>query len=430
MAGYIRQDVSNNIANGNVIDADDFDNEFDSIAGAFNTSTGHTHDGSSAEGAPITVVGPAQDVIVSATAITPKTDDAYDLGSASNEWKDLYVDGTANIDNLVADAGTVAGAAVTTISNTQTLTNKTLDLTDNTLVVTSAQLAAALTDETGTGSAVFSNAPALTSPTMSGVPTAPTAAAGTNTTQVATTAHVFAERTNTATLTNKTLTSPIITGGTASGIALTGIPTAPTATTGTNTTQVATTAFVQTEIAAGASDPFPSGGIIMWSGAIVDIPSGWLLCNGTSGTPDLRGRMIIGAGGAYAVGDTGGNTTITLSEAQLPSHTHTFSATTSSDGSHNHTGSTSAAGAHTHSATTDEPGGVGATTAAFRFQNSNPGINGSRNVNGVGDHTHSFTTSTATAHTHTVSGTTSATGSGSAINILNPYYALAYIMKS
>lgn len=53
---------------------------------------------------------------------------------------------------------------------------------------------------------------------LTGTPTAPTAAAGTNTTQIATTAHVFAERTNTATLTNKTLTSPTINGGTISGI--------------------------------------------------------------------------------------------------------------------------------------------------------------------------------------------------------------------
>jgi hypothetical protein len=223
MTGYIRQDVSNEIANGNVIDADIFDSEFDAIASAFNTSTGHTHDGSSAEGAPITVMGPSQDVSVTSTAVIPKTDNAYDLGSSANEWKDLYIDGVANIDTLTADAGTVAGAAITTLSNTQTLTNKTINLGNNTLVTTSAQLAAALTDETGTGSAVFSNAPALTSPTMSGVPTAPTAAAGTNTTQVATTAHVFAERTNTATLTNKTLTSPTIdtpaiNGGSISGI--------------------------------------------------------------------------------------------------------------------------------------------------------------------------------------------------------------------
>lgn len=67
----------------------------------------------------------------------------------------------------------------------QTFTNKTINLTDNTLIATSAQLAAALTDETGTGAAVFASSPAL-----AGVPTAPTAAAGTNTTQIATTAFV------------------------------------------------------------------------------------------------------------------------------------------------------------------------------------------------------------------------------------------------
>jgi hypothetical protein len=98
--------------------------------------------------------------------------------------------------------GTTIPASVTLVSTaaTQTLTNKTINLTSNTLVATSAQLAAALTDETGTGVVVFSASPALT-----GTPTAPTAAAGTNTTQIATTAHVFAERTNTATLTNKTI---------------------------------------------------------------------------------------------------------------------------------------------------------------------------------------------------------------------------------
>ena len=71
----------------------------------------------------------------------------------------------------------------------------------------SANLAAVVTDEKGTGYLVFSDSPALT-----GTPTAPTAAAGTNTTQLATTAHVYAERSNTATLTNKTLTSPTVSG--------------------------------------------------------------------------------------------------------------------------------------------------------------------------------------------------------------------------
>lgn len=87
-------------------------------------------------------------------------------------------------------------------------------------------------------------------PAFTGTPTAPTASAGNNTTQLATTAFVTtavsdgvtAERSATATLTNKTLTSPSISSPT-----LTGTPIAPTASVGTNTTQVATTAFVQGE---------------------------------------------------------------------------------------------------------------------------------------------------------------------------------------
>ena len=93
MTGYIRQDVSNNISNGSVIDADDLDAEFDALATAFNASTGHTHDGTSAEGAPITVVGPAQDVSVTSGAVLPKTTNVYDLGSSLLKWKDLHIQG-------------------------------------------------------------------------------------------------------------------------------------------------------------------------------------------------------------------------------------------------------------------------------------------------------------------------------------------------
>jgi len=42
-------------------------------------------------------------------------------------------------------------------------------------------------------------------------------------------------------------------------------------------------------------DSFPTGGIIMWSGTIATIPTGWALCDGTSGTPDLRDKFVVGA---------------------------------------------------------------------------------------------------------------------------------------
>ena len=80
----------------------------------------------------------------------------------------------------------------------------------------------------------------------------------------------------------------------------------------------------------------PPGGIIMWSGAINDIPVGWALCDGTNGTPDLRDRFIVGAGGKYNVGNTGGADSVTLEVSQMPSHSHS--------------GSTFSAGSHTHDA--------------------------------------------------------------------------------
>jgi microcystin-dependent protein len=86
----------------------------------------------------------------------------------------------------------------------------------------------------------------------------------------------------------------------------------------------------------------PIGGIIMWSGAISSIPTGWALCDGTAGTPDLRNRFVVGAGsatgnyawnattgatsGLYAPGNTGGSAAHQLSIAEMPSHTHSYEA--------------------------------------------------------------------------------------------------------
>lgn len=66
----------------------------------------------------------------------------------------------------------------------------------------------------------------------------------------------------------------------------------------------------------------PVGLVCMWSGSTTDIPSGWALCNGSNGTPDLRGRFIVGAGSSYSVGATGGSASVTLTEEQMPSHSH------------------------------------------------------------------------------------------------------------
>lgn len=52
----------------------------------------------------------------------------------------------------------------------------------------------------------------------------------------------------------------------------------------------------------------PAGAIIMWSGSIGSIPTGYVICNGSNGTPDLRDRFVVGAGNTYAVGNTGGFT--------------------------------------------------------------------------------------------------------------------------
>ncbi len=70
----------------------------------------------------------------------------------------------------------------------------------------------------------------------------------------------------------------------------------------------------------------PPGAIIMWSGQENEIPEGWYLCNGKNGTPDLRNRFIVGAGtgSEYTIGKTGGEKNVTLTEKQIPSHSHTY----------------------------------------------------------------------------------------------------------
>ena len=74
----------------------------------------------------------------------------------------------------------------------------------------------------------------------------------------------------------------------------------------------------------GLGGGLPSGAIILWSGAVNAIPTGYVLCNGQNSTPNLIDRFVVGAGSVYAVGATGGAATHTLTEAEMPAHVHHF----------------------------------------------------------------------------------------------------------
>ena len=124
MAGYTRQDTANNIANGSVIDADDLDGEFNAVENAFNASSGHSHDGSSGQGAPVTKVGPGQDIIVGTSTLLPKANNIIDLGSSAAQFKNGYFDGT-----LYTDTANIGVNGYTTIiDNSYTVSNGDLTL--------------------------------------------------------------------------------------------------------------------------------------------------------------------------------------------------------------------------------------------------------------------------------------------------------------
>jgi len=236
--------------------------------------------------------------------------------------------------------------------------------------------------------------------------------------------------TSTSALTTGTL--PVASGGTgvttstgtgstvlSASPTFTGTPLAPTAAVTTDNTQIATTAFVR--------DIIPAGIISMWSGSIASIPTGWLICDGTSGTPDLRNRFIVGAGSTYAVAATGGS-----ADATLVSHTHTFSGTTGGT-SNDHAHGISDPG-HTHANRMKMTPGGGAFGAVQPA--GDPGTYDPFNTTGGRLEIQATTTGiTGTGgqnanHTHNISGTTASAGSSATNANLPPYYALAYIMKS
>lgn len=207
----------------------------------------------------------------------------------------------------------------------------------------------------------------------------------------------------------------------ASSPALSGTPTAPTAVASNDTTQIATTAHVKLAVALAFQ-----GIITLWSGSQGSIPAGWVLCDGTNGTPDLRDRFVVGAGSSYAVGNASGS----------------ISKTTDSQGAHSHGGVT---GAHSlteaqmpkhyhlmvgpNSITVPQGGSAGYgiygggtpddTAVNYATWSTGAGATSGSASTGTSDgNAHSHTIGGDGAHTHTVT------------DVRPPYYALCYIMKT
>ena len=144
-------------------------------------------------------------------------------------------------------------------------------------------------------------------------------------------------------------------------------------------------------------DAFVSGMIMLWSGATNEVPSGWALCNGSNGTPDLRDRFVVGAGTTHAVNATGGSANSVVV-------------------SHNHSASTNTVGNHTHgSVTKNSLKGPGDGVKWFKAQYYGESVMNSGSTGGGGSHAHSVTVNSK--------------GESGTNKNLPPYYALAYIMK-
>jgi hypothetical protein len=142
--------------------------------------------------------------------------------------------------------------------------------------------------------------------------------------------------------------------------------------------------------------PIPAGGIFLWSGSIGSIPAGYVLCNGSNGTPDLRDRFVVGAGSTYAVDATGGS-----ANAIVVSHTHTATSVVTDP-------------QHLHGITTVADNS-GSTSGIVRTS-----IGGSISTINTASNSTGITVATTNA---------SAGTSGTNAN-LPPYYALCYIMKT
>lgn len=251
----------------------------------------------------------------------------------------------------------------------------------------------------------------------------------------------------------------------------TGDPRAPTPLPADNDTSIATTAFVKTALAGAATSIFIKGMVMMYSGLLSDVGvgplAGWAVCNGASGTPDLRDRFVIGAGNkavgaknsAVSLTPTPGgahvhtinNTALTI--ANMPVHNH-GGVTGGMSANHQHyvQGGTDGQGNHQHTTLTVKGSSADAGDPGPYIVTSNTGANGNQAsssfTNITGNHGHNLAVWSGPAdenHTHTVANQGSGTPHGHtivggggvhtheimAVDLREtlPYYALAFIMK-
>ena len=202
MAGYTRQSVAD-IISGEVVKAAPLNAEFNALRDAFTAGTGHTHDGTTGNGAYITTIAgeegfnkvfvdeannrisffieiggaAVEQLRIQDGAIVPVTDDDIDLGAVGAEFKDLYIDGTANLDAVITAAITATGGTInntiiggstpaagtfTDLTSTGTSTHATVDINggtvDGTVIGASSSAAGTFTTVTTTGQATLASA--------------------------------------------------------------------------------------------------------------------------------------------------------------------------------------------------------------------------------------------------------------------------------
>ena len=164
-------------------------------------------------------------------------------------------------------------------------------------------------------------------------------------------------------------------------------------------------------VSGGGGGITPVGGIILWSGSTGSIPSGWALCNGSNGTPNLQNKFVVGAGNTYAVNAEGGS-----ANAVVVAHEH--SSYSSYDGSHGH-GVTDPGHNHDYDRWYNQEVKHGDATNRRAPRTVNTGQD-------TGNRTTGISIDSGGSHRHAISND----GVDGTNKNLPPYYALAYIMRT